>query len=332
MSTPTNTPSTQTLLDKLERSYADLVQALALLEPEELESARLANGWTPKATLAHVAFWDAFQTRRMQAALAGESAETGVTWPQEDNDQRAARDAQRPWHEIQEEAERARQGLIDFAAGLTPEALARPYPEGQGQLDLLALLTHMVKHAREHAQEIWAYATSLERWSREDARAFLERQFTHLLDAIGGLDEESLTTVPVCGVWSARDVLTHVLAWEEYGRLVMEQWPQVDRADLAPWLEGTDIDAINAGLLAQKEDQTLIDLLDGLASVQRRTLAFFDQASDPLLASQGDYGWGQEGSLLSFLFDLAWHRAEHAADLWRARAEGRLTPVSVPGR
>lgn len=321
-----STPSLPSLLDKLQRSYEDLIHTLALLEPEELESVRLANGWTPKATLAHVAFWDAFQTRRMQAALAGESAATGLQLPDEDNDQRAARDAQRPWAEILAEADAARQGLIDFAASLTPEALARPYPEGERQLDLAALLTHMIKHTREHTWEIQAYARSLERWGREGMRAFLDRQFTHLLDAIGGLDEESLTTVPVCGVWSARDVLAHVLAWEEYGWQVVQQWPQVDRESLAPWLEGEHIDAINARLLAQKEGQTLIDLLDGLATMQRRTLTFFDQASDQLLESQGDYGWGQEGSLLGFLFDLAQHRAEHAGDLWQARADGHLVP------
>jgi len=55
--------------DRLIQSYRRFSETLALLEPEEYTSPCLPDGWTPVATVAHVAFWDDYQRRRMEAAL-----------------------------------------------------------------------------------------------------------------------------------------------------------------------------------------------------------------------------------------------------------------------
>ncbi len=113
----------------LRRSYDSLIRTLGLLDPEELATARLPGGWTPTSLLAHVAYWDHIQTERMMAALVGPEAQATAPWPKTDNNDRATADEGRAWADVLAEADTARQRMIDFAAGLSPEILAAIYPE-----------------------------------------------------------------------------------------------------------------------------------------------------------------------------------------------------------
>lgn len=143
--------------DRLVRSYERFQEALALLEPTEYATARLPGGWTPTATVAHVAFWDDFQRRRMEAALSGVWAEK-IPWPGDGNDARAAADASRPWDEVLAEADANRRKLVDFARALKQEEIEAVYLEDGKERPLVQqLLDHMPKHVREHAQAIYRY-------------------------------------------------------------------------------------------------------------------------------------------------------------------------------
>jgi len=304
--------------DKLQASYKLFWKALGFFEPEELEQADIRDGWTPKALLAHVAFWDDFQTRRMANAHSGVSANAGVSWPALDNAQRLAIDRERNWDEIVAEANAARQRMIDFARGLDEAELAALYPEGERELSLDKLLRHMVRHTGEHTGDLYDYAGSLRRCSRSDLRAFLERQHKNFMDGIGGLTEEEMLTVPVCGVWTTRDVLAHVLSWNEYAYALLDAWPDPGPERLAPWAweKGETIDDINERLLARKADLDPIALCDGLIPVHRRMMKLFDGFSDEALNSQGRGWFGRQDRMTTLYFQVHVHEAEHALDLW----------------
>ncbi len=137
------------LADELAYAISLLWETLAELEPEEIESAPLGGGWTPKAVVAHVAFRDDFQRRRMEAALSGASRH-GFARPTYDNDVRANQDAVRPWAEVHAAAAAARQQLVDFARNAPPAALIQEYPEGERMFSVLGQLRHMVRHTQEH--------------------------------------------------------------------------------------------------------------------------------------------------------------------------------------
>jgi uncharacterized damage-inducible protein DinB len=322
-------PTPAHLARQLENSFAGLLATLALLEPAEIESARLENGWTPQAVVAHVAFWDEVQLRRMQDALAGRSATTGFVRPPESNDERAAADDARSLDAVMAAAHSARRAMVEFAAGLTPAQLAQGYTEGDNTLSLVERLTHMANHARSHARDIGAYCGSMRRWRRDRLRTFLIQQHANLMDSIAGLDEATILGTHVCGFWSIRDVLAHVLSRNEFGYLVMKGWPQVDHATISPWISGGDSDAINANLLAARADLDMIAIVDWLTTYHRRLLTRYAKLGDAELASIGDQGWGTQGELADLLFSLALHATEHAEDIWRFRA-GELLPPSLP--
>ncbi len=307
----------EALAAELEASYASLLRTLSLLEPEEIEHGRLANDWTPKALVAHVAFWDEVQTQRMQAALSGATA--GVARPTTSNDERAARDDGRPLAEVLADADRARAGLVHFARAVPNDRLAVPLAAGDATLILADRLEHMVRHTRTHNQELWTYCGSMRRWQRARLRAFLVRQEENLMSSIGRLSETVLTTVPVEGDWTIRDILVHILAWREYGYLVIKHWPAVDADLIASWRAESEVDTTNAAILQARAALNMIDIADGLTTYHRRLMKLFDQASDADLASTGDYGWGDQGELAAFFYGLAYHEMEHAEKIWEFR-------------
>ncbi len=310
----------QEIAEQLQAAYESLCRTFGLLEMEEIEQGQMAEGWSPKALMAHVAFWDAYQTARMRAAYQGDSATQGFRRPPTDNDERALVDNNRPWAAILLEADTARRQMIEFAQTLDATALATDYPEGERTLSLATLLEHMVRHTRLHAQELQRYCGSMARWSRTDLRAFLIRQHNNLMDGISGLAEATIVTTAVCGTWTIRDLLVHVLSWNEYEYAVLKQWPDAAHESLTPWLDGSGVDKINANLLAERAELNMIDICDGLMTHHRRVLRYFDKCSTEQLAGTGDYGWGEEGTLSNFFYGFALHEAEHAEDIWRYRA------------
>lgn len=307
------------LADQLQATYDQIWRILALFDGTEVETSRLENNWTPKAVLAHVAFWDERQRQRMEAAISGASAKNGVVFPTQDNDERATLDATRPWEEVVTAADNARQQLIAFARSLDPDSLAQSYPEGERTLSVQKLLEHMARHTQLHSNELYCYAGSMHRWSRADLRAFVLRQHTNLMDGISGLTEETMLVTAVCGFWSIRDVLTHVLAWNEFEYVLLNGWPQTEPTKLAAWHHDGGTDALNAQLLATRASLNMIDICDGLMTYHRRLLRAFDRASDEQLRSNGDYGWGDQGSLSGLFYSFALHEAEHAAEIWHFR-------------
>lgn len=309
--------------ERLVQSYRRFGESLALLEPAEYAAPCLPDGWTPVATVAHVAFWDDYQRRRMEAALTGAWAEE-MPRPAEDNDTRAGADSARAWEDVLAEADANRQKLVDFSRSLTAEQIAATYREGGKERPVLQiLLEQMTRHVREHGQALHAYCGSWQRWGRTGFRVFYARQSWNFLDTISGLSEQTCVSVPVIGEWSVREMLAHVLVWDEYCYQLAKQWPAVDLAILTPWTEG-GVDGVNERLVGEKAGMGMIDLLDALVTVHRRILRHYDRLSDEAIQTVGEYGWGQKDTLIGLLYGIASHTAEHAAQLYEARRDGVL--------
>lgn len=315
---------TAALVRELQTTHDALLRVLALLTPEEIENAALESGETPKAVLAQVAAWDRVQTRRLEAALAGASVLPGAAQPGQPPDEGAPFDASRPLEPLLEEAEAARSALIHCAAAGAPSQSAISSPAGDQTLTAEQIIAQCVESTRRHTDILWRYCGSMRRWQPQTLRAFLVRQDANLMDSLGGLTEAMLTAPGAIGGWSLRDVLVHILAWREYGYRVAKQWPQVDRAALAPWLEGDDGDAINAGLLAARAALNMIDIADGLTTYHRRLLTLLDRADAAHLATHGDPGWGEASELSAFVYGLTLHEIEHAEEIWQWRVGGKV--------
>jgi uncharacterized damage-inducible protein DinB len=310
------------LSHKLEASFADLLDAAGQLDDEERVAADLGDGWTAAAVLAHVAYWDDFQTRRMQAALSGASAAAGFARGPQNNEERRDADRVRSFDDALRAAETARAALVEFVSGLSPEQLETKYPEGHSVLYLSGLVRHMVQHAREHARQIEAYCGSMRRWSKADLRTFLLTQHDNLMKSIAGLDETTIVTTEVTPGWTIRDTLVHVLAWHEYAYDLLRTWPEPSDEVTAKWAwirETGSIDATNQRLLEQRAELDMIAIADGLMTYHRRFLRLLDQADEATLSSSGTVGTVVR-AMSSLFYDAAGHETEHAATIWQWRS------------
>ena len=320
MGDPVLVPTPAQLADDLVVAMQHFWEAVGEFEAHELETAAIAPGWTPKAVVAHVAFWDDYQRKRIEAALAGTSRE-GYARPATANDARAAADAARSWDEVVEAAVAARAQLVTLARGLRSDALAATYAEGDRQFSVLGQLQHMARHTRQHAAELHAYCGSPARWTRAGMRAMMEEQHANLLDACAGLDEATMLATPVCGGWSIRDVLAHVASLNEYCAILITHWPEPDPATIREWewQPGDTIATQNERLMVPRRAMTLIEIYDALSTYHRRMLTAFDRFSEAELASVGAT-WGEPGPLGCFFYEIYVHEAEHAAQIWAYRA------------
>ncbi len=311
----------QQIAEELQQSYVELWQTLALLNESELVDPCLPDGWSPQAVLAHVAFWDDYQTRRMQAAYAGQSVQHGFARPALDNDERARLDLAREWNDIAAEADAARRRMVEFAANLPVVALQMKYPEGERTLSLARLLQHMIEHTRQHRRDVYRYCGSMRRWKRPALRRFIVEQHDNLMNSIAGLTEATMLRDRVCGEWTIRDTLAHVLARNEAGEHLVRHWTNLQTGDSRAGASGDaeTPDALNARLLAAKAELDLIAIADGLTTCYRRMMRHFDAFDDADFVGEGQ-SWDGISDLSCFFYDIFVHEARHAEQIWAYRA------------
>src|SRR4051812_44938999 len=110
-------PSSPELAEKLSQASFLFWETLAELESEEIESIQLGGGpngpgRTAKVMVADFAFCDDRILRRLQATIAGTPLAPTPPSSQMDRDARILEVAKRPWMEVEQAAQDARQRLV----------------------------------------------------------------------------------------------------------------------------------------------------------------------------------------------------------------------------
>ena len=276
----------------------------------------------------------------MQSAIDPHGVEP-VPASVESNDEMAASE-NRSWDTVLTEADEARQALISFALSLSDDQIEAEYEDrGKRSQIVKTLLERMPEHVAEHAVDVHRYCFSPDRWGREHLFRFYRLHFNSLLDSITGLTEESCTTVIVSGDWTVRDLLAHILAWDEYVLELVKRWPDISLTDalseglevnggdeLSEWASG-EVDTVNARLQDARAGLTMIEVLDGLATCHRRIVNRCRRMSDEAMRTEVEYDEGERGNLVNLLVSTSAHTADHAAEIYAARADGRLVPLRL---
>jgi len=155
--------------------------------------------------------------------------------------------------------------------------------------------------------------------TRQEVRESLARERGKLQAALAGLSEEEMARPGAVGQWSVRDVLAHLLAWQEEAITRLELLAAERPQDIA-WIDDeAEVDAWNAGAQQRYAGLTLAEVMRRLSDVQGRILAGLDSLSDERLGT--DAGpvpvrhWLPECTYT--------HEQEHCADIlaWRRSIE-----------
>jgi len=152
--------------------------------------------------------------------------------------------------------------------------------------------------------------------TKEDVLTKLAESRRDLHRATQGLSEEEMTQVQVEGVWTIKDVLGHIVTWEE---ICLE--PLRRYADGDPFkIEATmDYLALNEELAARKQDIPLDAILDELDAIRQELVATASKLSVEQWEQEVLFPWGDEGPVAEMLDELYQHELEHvhAIQQWR---------------
>ena len=101
--------------------------------------------------------------------------------------------------------------------------------------------------------------------AREEGLEQLRRQRDRLLAVIAPLSEDELTSQPVGGDWSVRDILAHILSWEEEAakRLKLIAKGQTEKIR---WVAPAKVDGWNAKAREKKSGMSLAEVITKLAA------------------------------------------------------------------
>jgi len=139
---------------------------------------------------------------------------------------------------------------------------------------------------------------------------------SELLAAIEGLGEVEMTTLPVAGAWTIRDILAHISGWAAW-----------DLAGIRSILAGEcpdfsaiqDVDAFNARLVAERSARSLDQILAEMQETQTASQELLADIPEEALFRIGPFQGPYWDTLAGWL-QIAWeHEAEHAAQIraWR---------------
>lgn len=139
-----------------------------------------------------------------------------------------------------------------------------------------------------------------------------------LMDALHGLSPEEMLIAGVVGVWSVKDTLAHLVAWESE---VVTALNQVQNRRIPSLLRIDDIDEWNAEQYHVNVRRPLEAVLADLGGVHRMLHTMIADFDERALTDNRQYAW-MEGEPLAFLIEenVLLHEREHADEIRRWRA------------
>ena len=140
-----------------------------------------------------------------------------------------------------------------------------------------------------------------------------------LMEVLDGLADDAFLRPGAVGIWSVKDTLAHLTAWEselvtalvriENGNKGVPRIAQVD-----------DIDEFNEELYRQNTRRGMQVIWDDFMGIKKHLIEAIQALSDKTLDDNRIFPW-MEGEALSYLIyeNAIWHEEEHADDIltWR---------------
>lgn len=111
-----------------------------------------------------------------------------------------------------------------------------------------------------------------------------ERALNALLGAIEGFDSQDLTNPGTIGEWSIKDVLNHIIAWEEEVAAAFEIWKVGIEPD---WSYITDLDEFNANNVRQRKKLPVAKVKEQLNLIHHGVLENIKSVPDDEFARRG---------------------------------------------
>lgn len=157
--------------------------------------------------------------------------------------------------------------------------------------------------------------------NREEILSALKESREKLLEAIEGLNEETIVKDRVVENWTIKDMLYHLSMWE--AELVKLLWQILqEQPPTTIHFSNVSVDEINAAWYTQGRSRSLAQVMGDLQAVRKQTLRRTGAFMDADLNNPKRYTWQNDQPLWTWIaVDSFQHEAEHTAQIaaWRSQ-------------
>ena len=153
--------------------------------------------------------------------------------------------------------------------------------------------------------------------TQDELRQAILAQRQRLDLAVSGLDRVTLETAPMCGEWSARDLVGHLHDWQTILLAAARYALGGPRPIDVPIEDGQAFNTTRAAArMRERWPETKADFDASLEDA----LAWLSRLTPEQLTTSADYPWGEPGGTVAALLDvIPAHIDEHCAyiETWR---------------
>jgi uncharacterized protein (TIGR03083 family) len=130
----------------------------------------------------------------------------------------------------------------------------------------------------------------------------MQKERAALTDLLADLSASQMTQPGVLGEWSVKDVLGHLIEWEQmvlswYAAGVKGKTPAVP----AEGFKWSELPALNQKIYEKHRDRPLADILKRFDASYRKTTKLVEGLSDKDLFSWGRYAWAGNNALAAYI-------------------------------
>ena len=147
---------------------------------------------------------------------------------------------------------------------------------------------------------------------KEKALSKFNHSRQSLLKAIAGLSDVELTTIQVEGIWTVKDLLGHITAWEI---TLLEPLSAFLNGKPFEAEEIPDHDAWNAEQAARCSPLSYSEILVKMGVTRQELLNRAEKLSESQWHQTFRAPWGDQNTLIEMISGLAWHEAEHTKSI-----------------
>lgn len=126
---------------------------------------------------------------------------------------------------------------------------------------------------------------------------------------LAGMDEEQMLLPGVNGRWSVKDILAHIVVWEERMIRWLGETPQM----LPPGMTWDDIDQMNEQTYLEHRDWPLAEVLSAFRASYPQAVRAVEAVPEADLIEAGRFAWFGSDPLWHLVAaNTSWHYAQHA--------------------
>lgn len=152
----------------------------------------------------------------------------------------------------------------------------------------------------------------IEKITKDELIQNTDKAYDNLLAVLASVPASAMLQ-PFDGEWNVKDMVAHIVAWEERMHTWATESMEGKIPDRPPEFTDAILDAINAQIYTENKEKPLDEILAGLDSAHQQTISLIKAMSEEDLMDPQRFPW-REGSPMWDMFasNSWWHYANTA--------------------